>query len=223
MRVVPMHASSRVDCPRNAMVDMQVSRSIATMLRCGPRAVCVASVVVLTGCHGLVRVSYDKPALSTSTRSAEIQLVSGIIGGQAVPLFLGYIIIPIPTTASSPISFNFDDQRAFISSLVGELNRLKIVNAYAAADGKPQTPDILVRMTFLRTEERIVGGIYLLDVEMLITSGTRHATERYAIDSSEGQSALQLFFTRPSQAKEIAATRLLAAVIPDIEKFLSLH
>jgi hypothetical protein len=184
------------------------------------RAVCLAAAVVLAGCHGLENVRYDQPATVTSTRSAEVRLVSGIIGGEPYPLLIGPLLLPAPVSSSSSLTFNAGDQRTFVLSLVEQLNRLKIVNAHEAGQLNSEGADLLIQVTFLRTDERSAGAIYALDVEMLLRSGEHYATERYTILSSEGQSIIQQTFTRPVQAKERAATRLLAAVVPDIEKFL---
>ena len=155
--VASMYALRRSDCPRSVAVGMYMSRLIVTMFRFWPRAVCIATVVVLIGCHGLVKVAMTSPPCRL--RPARRDTVGfGHHRRSGCSLFLGYIFIPIPVTASSALGFNVDDQRAFVSSLVGELNRLKIVNAYGTADGKPQSPDISVRMTFLRTEERGLWG-----------------------------------------------------------------
>jgi hypothetical protein len=185
------------------------------------RTVCLAAAVVLAGCHGLERVRYDQPATVTSTRSAEVRLVSGIIEGEPYPLLIGPLLLPAPVSSSSSLSFNAGDQRTFVLSLVDQLNRLKIVNAREAGQVNSEGADLLVQVTFLRTDERSAGAVYALDVEMLLSSGEQNATERYTILSSEGQSIIEQTFTRPVQAKERAANKLLAAVIPDIEKFLS--
>jgi hypothetical protein len=185
------------------------------------RAACLAAAIGLGGCQGLAKVSYDKPAVVTSTRSAEVRLVSGEISGEAFrPAFIWPIPVPIPQSPSSAIRFNLDDQRTFVSSLVGELNRLMILKAVEAVEVTTSRPDVSIQITFLRTEEQSLGTIYELEVELAITSSAGSATKRYTIASSEGESNIQRLFTRPADAKERAAIKLLAAVIPDIEKFL---
>jgi hypothetical protein len=184
------------------------------------RTIFLAATIGLAGCHGLESVRYDQPATVTSTRSAEVRLVSGIIGGEPSPLWIGPLLLPVPVSASSSLSFNAGDQRSFVLSLIEQLNRLKIVNAHEPGQANSEGADVTVQITFLRTDERSAGTIYALDVEMLLRSGEQNAIEHYTILSSEGQSIIQQSFTRPVQAKERAATKLLAAVIPDIERFL---
>jgi hypothetical protein len=185
------------------------------------RAACLTAFAALVGCGGLVNVRYDKLPLVTSTRSAEVRLVSGIVGGEPVPVLLGPLLIPMPVLPSSRLAFNVDDQRTFILSLIDELNRLKILNAHEAAEQPPERAEVSIQIAFLRTDERSAGTIYTLDVELLLNSNGQNKTERYTIISSEGESDYQRQWTSPARAKEMAATKLLAVVIPDIEKFLA--
>jgi predicted DNA-binding WGR domain protein len=184
------------------------------------RAVCLVIAVGLGGCHGLTNVRYDKSAALTSSRSAEVRLVSGIVSGEPYPVLIGPLLIPVPTSPSSPLSFSVDDQRTFVLSLVEQLNRLKILNASESTKDRSEDVDVSIQITFMRTDERNLGTSYELEVEMLLSLSGQSAIERYSIISSEGQSNIQLFFTRPAEAKERAANKLMAAVIPDIEKFL---
>jgi predicted DNA-binding WGR domain protein len=192
----------------------------STMLGICFRAVCLVIAVGLGGCHGLTNVRYDNSAALTSSRSAEVRLVSGIVSGEPYPVLIGPLLIPVPTSPSSPLSYNVDDQRTFVLSLVEQLNRLKILNAFESTKDKPEDVDISIQITFKRTDERNMGTSYELEVEMLLSLKGQSVIERYSIISSEGQSNIQLFFMRPAEAKERAAYKLMAAVIPDIEKFL---
>jgi hypothetical protein len=185
------------------------------------RAVCLVTALGLGGCHGSMNVRYDKSAAVTSTRSAEVRLVSGIVSGGSYPLIIvPFLIVPLPTTPSSPINFNADDQRTFVLSLVEQLNRLKIVKASESAKDGPEGADISIQITFLRTDQWNMGTSHELEVEMLLSSSGQSTTEHYSIISSEGQSNIQLLFTSSDESKERAANKLMAAVIPDIEKFL---
>jgi hypothetical protein len=65
-----------------------------------------------------------------------------------------------------------------------------------------------------------MGTSHELEVEMLLSSSGQSTTEHYSIISSEGQSNIQLLFMSSDESKERAANKLMAAVIPDIEKFL---
>jgi hypothetical protein len=166
-------------------------------------------------------LGYDKPPLVTSTRSAEVRLVSGIVGGEAIPVFVGPLLIPMPIFPSSRWAFNVDDQRTFVLSLIDELNRLKIVKAYEPKEQSPEHAEVSIQIAFLRTDERSWGTIYTLDVELKLNSNGKDSTERYTINSAEGESDYQRQWSGAARAKEKAATKLLAVVIPDIEKFLA--
>jgi hypothetical protein len=184
--------------------------------------------VLMAACYGLVacrtldKVSYDGPASVESSYSADVTLVSGAITGDP---FVGFIY-PIPIAISRPApnaaTFNVDDQRVFVASLIDELNRLKILSAREATETDGGKADVSIRVTFLHTHVRDTAvDTYALNVDLQMCARDRCTSERYDVNSSEGgitSSHLSITF---AGAKERVAKKLLAKIIPGIEKVVA--
>jgi len=186
------------------------------------RYLCFGAIAGLVGCATLSKVGYDRPTSVESSYSADVTLVSGAVTGDQ---FIGVIYpipIPIPRPAPGTAMFNVDDQRVFVVSLIDELNRLKILNARDASDTDRGKADVSIRVTFLRTHVRDTPvDTYTLNVDLQMCARERCTSERYDVNSSEGETASSHFSITFGLAKERVAKKLLAKIIPAIENFVS--
>jgi hypothetical protein len=186
------------------------------------RYLCFGAIAGLGGCATLSKVGYDRPTSVESSYSADVTLVSGAITGDQ---FIGVIYpipIPIPRPAPGTAMFNVDDQRVFVVSLIDDLNRLKILNARDASDTDRGKADVSIRVTFLRTHVRDTPvDTYTLNVDLQMCARERCTSERYDVNSSEGETASSHLSITFGLAKERVAKKLLAKIIPAIENFVS--
>jgi hypothetical protein len=74
---------------------------------------------------------------------------------------------------------------------------------------------------FQRTIVFPVAVRYLLDVAMRLKSGERSFSRRYFVNSAQGESTWTNLNTDAAKGKALAATKLMARLIPDIEQFVS--
>ena len=189
---------------------------------------CLCLGVVTAFCYGLVacttidKIGYEGPASVESSYSADVTLVSGVITGDQFVGFIYPIPIPISRPAPSGALFNVDDQRVFVASLIDELSRLKILHARAASDTDRGKADISIRVTFLRTQVRDARvDTYTLEVVLQMCAHERCTSERFDVNSSEGDASSSHISITFAQAKERVAKKLLAKIIPGIETFVS--
>ena len=133
---------------------------------------------------------------------------------------------PIPIAVSRPAPnaamFNVDDQRVFVASLIDELNRLKILSARDATDTGGGKADVSIRVTFLHTHVRDTAvDTYTLNVDLQMCARDRCTSERYDVNSSEGETTSSHLSITFAGAKESVTRKLLAKIIPGIEKFVA--
>lgn len=207
-------------CPPAGGPNYRVQRAIASASLL--RYLCFSATVGLVGCTSMSKVGYDSPASVQSSYSADVTLVSGVITGDP---FVGVIYpIPVPITRQPPrgAMFNADDQKMFVASLIDEFSRLKILNARAAADIDHSKADVSIQVSFVRTHVRdIAVDTYTLNVDLQMCVRDRCTSERYDVNSSEGETTSSHLSITFAEAKERVARKLLAKVIPSIEIFVS--
>lgn len=172
-----------------------------------------STCLVLEACvnPALVKVIYDSPVTQTSEKSASIHLTTGIVEMQSLTY-----VRPSPKQY-----FNLDDQRVFAESLKDELNRLKVLRVGDISLGQVAAADVAIELVFQRTIYFPVVQRYTLDVVMRLKAGERGFARRYWIRSAEGESVWTNLNTDASEGKALAAKKLMARLIPDIEKFVS--
>jgi len=186
------------------------------------RYLCFSAMAGLLGCTTLSEVRFDRPASVESSYSAEVTLVSGAVTGDQFVGVIYPIPIPIPRPAPASAMFNVDDQRVFVASLIDELNRLKILSARDASNTDRGKADASIRVTFLHTHVRDTPvDTYTLNVELQMCARGRCTSERYDVNSSEGETASSHLSFTFAGAKERIAKKLLAKIIPGIENFVS--
>ena len=187
---------------------------------------------VLIGCSTrapLKSVTYPEPATVSSELQGTVSLVTGNVtwGGvrRVLVAFGAYIpdsTGPAANLFSDPNRFGVLDQQTFVASLRAELERLSIVrNVEAVASDAADTLD--VEINFLRTGYESDMNEYTLSVIMRLSLAGTVAEYRYQILSSDNLNFWQKMETNASEGKQLAATKLIRKVIPDIEEFIRAH
>lgn len=167
--------------------------------------------IVLAGCAtdpALVRVSYEGQVARTSDRTASIQLTTG-----TVERFRG-TALPDPR-----FDFTYDDQRTFVHALKDELNRLRLLRVGQVSERSPEGAEVAIEIVFQRT--RHLDQYYFLDAVMRLQSGERKLVRRYQVSSGDGESAWTKLNINIPQGKALAAKKLMARLVPDIEAFVA--
>ena len=178
-------------------------RALAGWASCG--------AIALAGCAidpALVKVSYDGQVARTSDKTASIQLTTG-----AVERFRGSAV------ANPRFDFDYQDQRTFVHSLRDELNRLGLLRVGEVSPQAPEGVDVAIEIVFQRTVH--IGQHFTLDAVMQLRSGERKFTRRYYTSSVHGESLLGKLSYNIPQGKALAAKKLMARLIPDIEAFVA--
>ena len=173
-----------------------------------------AAALALSACAtpSLAPVGYGGEVQRTSERSATLNMASG-----AVEFRTTVAVNPAPA-----LYFNLDDQRTFADSLRDELNRLKLLRVGGVYwDEQGPSADLSIAVTFQRTTYVPLIQRYYLDVAMQLGSGERRFARRYLVESDEGESAWTKMNTGAAQGKALAAKKLMARLIPDIEAFVA--
>jgi len=173
--------------------------------------------LVLTGCVNpvLVKVGYESPVAHTSGKSASIQLTTGVVEADPGPAY------SIRARPNPSFHFNRQDQRIFVESLKDELNRLKLLRVGQISERQVDGADVSIEVVFQRTTYFPVAQRYILDVAVRLKSGERGFARRYLVYSAEGESFWTKMNTDAADGKELAAKKLMARLIPDIEKFVA--
>lgn len=178
-------------------------RALAGWASCG--------AIALAGCAidpALVKVSYDGQVARTSDKTASIQLTTGAVerlGGSAV--------------ANPRFGFDYQDQRTFVHSLRDELNRLGLLRVGEVSPQAPEGVDVAIEIVFQRTQH--LDQHFILDAVMQLRSGERSLTRRYFTSSGQGESTWTRMNYNIPQGKALAAKKLMARLIPDIEAFIA--
>ena len=163
----------------------------------------------------LVPVSYDGAGIRTSERSGSLHMTTGRVEQDYAP---GQIAqVPV----NPKVLFNLDDQRVFAESLKSELNRLKVLRVGEISWQKVEPAEVTVEIVFQRTVVFPVAVRYILDVAMRLKAGERSFSRRYWVVSSEGESTWTNLNTDAGKGKALAAKKLMARLVPDIEAFVA--
>jgi len=182
------------------------------------RGVLPALVLALAGCVNppeLVPVAYDKALTRTSGKSGSLHMTTGRVEQDYAP---GQLMqVPV----NPKVLFNLDDQRVFAASLRDELNRLKLLRVGEVSWQQVEPADVTVEVVVQRTVAFLPAVRYHLDVAMRLKSGERSFSRRYFISSSEGESTWTNLNTDAGKGKALAARKLMARLIPDIEAFVA--
>lgn len=181
------------------------------------RGVLAALVLALAGCMSreLVPVTYDGAVSRTSEKSGSLHMTTGRVESDYAP---GQIAqVPV----NPKVLFNPDDQRAFAESLKNELNRLGLLRVASISWQQVEPADVTVEIVFQRTVVFPVAVRYHLDVAMRLKSGERSFSRRYFVNSAERESTWTKLNTDAGKGKALAATKLMARLIPDIEAFVA--
>jgi hypothetical protein len=103
-----------------------------------------AAIAGLVGCATTTfnKVSYDRPASVESRYSADVTLVPGTVTAGKFTRLLYPIPIPIPWPAPKELLFDVDDQKILVSSLIDELNRLRVLKARDTSEPNRSTADV---------------------------------------------------------------------------------
>lgn len=176
-------------------------------------------ILALAGCVNLDRdlgpVRYEGAVGRTPERSGSLHMTTGRVESDYAP---GQIAqVPV----NPKVLFNLDDQRVFAESLRSELNRLKLLRVGEISWQAVEPADVTVEIVFQRTIVFPVAVRYHLDVAMRLKSGERSFSRRYYVVSSEGESTWTNLNTDAGQGKALAARKLMARLIPDIEAFVA--
>jgi hypothetical protein len=165
----------------------------------------------------LARVKYDGPPLARSSeKSAAIRMTTGAVDVDQAPIAL------VPERPKPGQYFNLDDQRVFGDSLKEELNRLNVLRVREVAwQDTAGGEDVLIEVIFQRTLYFPRAQRYILDVVMRLKSGEHRFARRYQVYSSEGESLWTNINTDVGQGKALAAKKLMARLIADIDKFMA--
>lgn len=182
------------------------------------RSVLPALVLALAGCvspRELVPVTYQSTVARTSEKSGSLHMTTGSVESDYAPGQIAQVRV------NPKVLFNLDDQRVFAEALKGELNRLKLLRVANISWQQVEPADVTVEIVFQRTVVFPVAVRYILDVAMRLKSGERSFSRRYFISSSEGESTWTNLNTDAGQGKALAATKLMARLVPDIEAFVA--
>jgi hypothetical protein len=173
--------------------------------------------LVLAACvnPALVPVKYDSAVTRTSEKSGSLHMTTGSVESDYAPGQIAQVRV------NPKVLFNLDDQRAFAESLKNELNRSRLLRVTDISWQQVEPADVTVEIVFQRTIVFPVAVRYLLDVAMRLKSGERSFSRRYFVSSSEGESTWTNLNTDAAKGKALAATKLMARLIPDIEQFVS--
>jgi hypothetical protein len=173
--------------------------------------------LALAGCvnPALAPVAYDGMAARSSEKSGSLHMTTGSVESDYAPGQIAQVRV------SPKVLFNLDDQRVFAESLKGELNRLKLLRVANVSWQQVEPADVTVEIVFQRTIVFPVAVRYILDVAMRLKSGERSFARRYFVSSSEGESTWTNLNTDAGKGKALAAKKLMARLVPDIEKFVS--
>jgi len=169
------------------------------------------SGLVACGAH-LTKVGYEGPAQVESSYSAGVTLITGNV--TAEPVYRGWASLFFgPTPAEPVLYFDADDQRIFVASLIDELNRLGMLNAWDASDPSRGKADLMLQVAFLRTHYSEGAPAYTLDVELLACAGESCKTERFSVSQ-------RLLGMTVSGDKGMVAKKLMGEVIPRIGRMV---
>jgi hypothetical protein len=168
----------------------------------------------------LTKLLFDYPALAPVYAFGLWQFIIR-------PIFFSTPPKPPTTEASKPASeapapaaFVSDDQKAFIDSLVVELERLSLVRISERAGGKLQGTPIDIDVSF-----RIAGftseNVFSLNAEMLLTGGGRNTTKYYMEFSHDSFSIGAMSDLEPIEAQRIAYEKPMKKMIDDIREFVA--
>ena len=201
-----------IENPGSDIVQCGISRPLMQRLLA---SLACSGTIVLAGCVNpvLVKVSYENPVAHTSEKSASIQLTTGVVEGDAG--------LPVPFRSNPSLNFNHQDQRIFVESLKDELNRLKLLRVGQVSERQVDGADVSIEVVFRRTTHFPAAQRYILDVAMRLKSGERGFARRYLVYSAEGESFWTNMNTNAAEGKELAARKLMARLIPDIEAFVA--
>jgi hypothetical protein len=183
------------------------------------RGILALLLLGLAGCVNLNRdlapVTYEGAVGGTSERSGSLHVTPGKAESDYAP---GQIAqVPV----NPKVLFNLDDQRVFAESLKSELNRLKLLRVGEISWQTVEPADVTIEIVFQRTIVFPVAVRYILDVAMRLKSGERSFSRRYWVTSSEGESVWTNLNTDAGSGKALAAKKLMARLIPDIEAFVA--
>jgi hypothetical protein len=181
------------------------------------RGVLALLILGVAGCvnPALVPVAYDAPVTRPSDKSGSLHMTTGSVEADHGP---GQIA---PVWLNPKVLFNLDDQRVFAESLKGALNRLKLLRVANISWQQVEPADVTVEIVFQRTIVFPAAVRYHLDVAMRLKSGERSFARRYHVSSWEGESTWTKLNTDPGQGKALAARKLMARLIPDIDAFVA--
>jgi hypothetical protein len=187
------------------------------------KRILVALSFALAGCSAPLKpVTVDQPVTVTSQAKVAVALQTGAVRGASgtglVPA--GNILIPIATGPSPQLQFNQADQRAFVTSFRGELERLKVVREAIDVAGAT-TADYGIQLIFAQTIHNPHGQVYMLDVVMEIVGGEKPFLKQYRVVSSEGDSLWERMSTNAAEGKSKAATKLMKLLIPDVAAYVA--
>jgi len=163
----------------------------------------------------LVPVRYESPVSHTSEKSASLHLATGRVESDYAPGQIAQVRV------NPKVLFNLDDQRVFAESLRDELNRLRLLRVASISWQEAEPADVTIEVVFQRTLVFPVAVRYHLDVAMRLKSGERSFSRRYFVNSADGESLWTNLNTDAAMGKALAATKLMARLIPDIEQFVS--
>jgi hypothetical protein len=167
----------------------------------------------IAGCsQALPRLSYDQPVMNRTDNSAVVDVVTRQ-GTGLVPLTPGG-----PWVELARVQFNPEDQTLFAEYLRAELNRLGLLRVMP---GSPDAkPDVRILLTFTNSHLRSAFYEHTLGVTLNISSGGKTFERAYEIDSHENETPGKKWNTSGKEGKTLAARKLMAKLIPDIDAFL---
>ena len=177
-------------------------------------------IFVLEGCATtLPPIRYNGNVLHKSNLTASVKLNTGRVIGHSESSIAnaGGIFVPVTYESTPELQFGKEDQRIFMESLRSELLKHKIIGSL-----KGRADNALdITVNFVRTEH--FAGVHEYKITAIMDMKYQQLSEhkKYNISSSEGDSFFEKMNTSALKGKTKAAKKLLNAMIPDIESFVS--
>lgn len=177
---------------------------------------------LLVGCGSatMTAVRYDAEVNVTSSFPARIELRTGTVTGRPTSstVYAGGIFIPMTVASNPEVQFGVADQITFVRSLADELRRHQILLPVEFETAE-STIELVVH--FLSTEHIPTFQQYRAHVQLEMNCGVLTEMRDYTVLSSEGDTTMQKMSTDAATGKGKAAGKLMNAMVPDVEKFVS--
>jgi len=186
------------------------------------RTILILCIFMLSGCvpTNLKPIKYSGSVVQKSNLPAYVQANSGRVKGYSSSslVYAGGIFIPITSGPVPALQFGEKDQNVLIESLKTELLNNKIIGSLSQ---KNAINNVQITINFVQTEHFPDLQEYKITSIMHLKYGKKESSKKYTVLSSEGDSTWTKLNTSAFEGKTKVATKLIALLIPDIQKFIS--